>query len=245
MSRRGEIRSRVEIRGRNRMPRGRGVRAVVRRQPADQPGDAGCDRSDQQADGLQEMRGQDGAGLMAAPAHCWSCWRRCLSAAGRCSRSGSPDASRRVGNCAADRSPGRRRRCRVRSPMTCGGRATIRNSRRSFRMRSMATRSRCNTNQCLTCHARQFIEGSGAPMISVTHFMDRDGQVLADVTPRRYFCTACHVPQTDAQPLVANTFRDALAAEAVSMRCAAGCGLAWPCSGRSCARPPPASASVF
>ena len=38
------------------------------------------------------------------------------------------------------------------------------------------------TNQCLTCHARQFIEGSGAPMISVTHFMDRDGQVLADVT---------------------------------------------------------------
>ncbi len=69
-----------------------------------------------------------------------------------------------------------------------------------------------HTNQCLTCHARQFIEGSGAPMISVTHFMDRDGQVLADVTPRRYFCNACHVPQTDAQPLVRNTFRDALQA---------------------------------
>ena len=66
-------------------------------------------------------------------------------------------------------------------------------------------------NQCLTCHARQFIEGSGAPMISVTHFMDRDGQVLADVGPRRYFCNACHVSQTDAQPLVRNTFRDALA----------------------------------
>jgi cytochrome c-type protein NapB len=68
-----------------------------------------------------------------------------------------------------------------------------------------------HTNQCLTCHARQFIEGSGAPMISVTHFMDRDGQVLADVGPRRYFCNACHVSQTDAQPLVRNTFRDALA----------------------------------
>ena len=25
----------------------------------------------------------------------------------------------------------------------------------------------------------------------------RDGQVLSDVTPRRYFCTACHVPQSD------------------------------------------------
>ena len=58
------------------------------------------------------------------------------------------------------------------------------------------------TNRCLDCHRRQFTEGSGAPMISITHFMDRDSQVLADVTPRRYFCTACHVPQTDAQPLV-------------------------------------------
>lgn len=66
------------------------------------------------------------------------------------------------------------------------------------------------TNRCLDCHRRQFTEGSGAPMISVTHFMDRDNQVLADVTPRRYFCTACHVSQTDAQPLVPNTFEDML-----------------------------------
>ena len=64
------------------------------------------------------------------------------------------------------------------------------------------------TNRCLDCHRRQYTEGSGAPMISVTHFMNRDGQVLADVTPRRYFCTACHVPQTDAKPLVENTFED-------------------------------------
>jgi cytochrome c-type protein NapB len=64
------------------------------------------------------------------------------------------------------------------------------------------------TNRCLDCHRRQFTEGSGAPMISVTHFMDRNGQVLADVTPRRYFCTECHVPQTDARPLVPNTFQD-------------------------------------
>ncbi|HET7880962.1 MAG TPA: nitrate reductase cytochrome c-type subunit [Acetobacteraceae bacterium] len=70
-----------------------------------------------------------------------------------------------------------------------------------------------HTNRCLTCHSRQYIEGSGAPMISVTHFMDRDGQVLADVTPRRYFCNACHVSQADVQPLVPNTFRDALQAK--------------------------------
>jgi cytochrome c-type protein NapB len=64
------------------------------------------------------------------------------------------------------------------------------------------------TNRCLDCHRRQYTEASGAPMISVTHFMDRDGQVLADVTPRRYFCTACHVTQTDARPLVPSTFQD-------------------------------------
>lgn len=68
------------------------------------------------------------------------------------------------------------------------------------------------TNRCLECHRRQYTEASGAPMISITHFMDRDGQVLADVTPRRYFCTACHVQQTDARPLVPSTFTDMMAA---------------------------------
>ena len=67
-----------------------------------------------------------------------------------------------------------------------------------------------NANRCLDCHRRQFVEGSGAPMISITHFMTREGQMLADVAPRRYFCTTCHVPQTDAEPLVENEFRDML-----------------------------------
>lgn len=65
-----------------------------------------------------------------------------------------------------------------------------------------------NTNRCLSCHKREFTEGSGAPMISVTHYITRDGQMLADVSPRRYFCTACHVPQATNQPLVGNTFKD-------------------------------------
>lgn len=65
-----------------------------------------------------------------------------------------------------------------------------------------------NTNRCLSCHKREFTQGSGAPMISVTHYMTRQGQMLADVSPRRYFCTACHVPQADTQPLVGNSFRD-------------------------------------
>ena len=47
-----------------------------------------------------------------------------------------------------------------------------------------------------------------APPVSVTHYMDRDDQFLAEVSSRRYFCLQCHVVQTDAEPLVANGFRD-------------------------------------
>lgn len=63
-----------------------------------------------------------------------------------------------------------------------------------------------NANKCLTCHTREFTAQSQAPMISITHFMDRDSQILATVTPRRYFCTQCHVTQADAPDLVENQF---------------------------------------
>jgi cytochrome c-type protein NapB len=45
-------------------------------------------------------------------------------------------------------------------------------------------------------------------MISITHFSDRDGQFLASVSPRRYFCTQCHVPQHNVQVPVKNDFVD-------------------------------------
>jgi cytochrome c-type protein NapB len=38
--------------------------------------------------------------------------------------------------------------------------------------------------------------------------MDRDGNFLAEVSPRRYFCEQCHVTQVDARPLVDNTYED-------------------------------------
>jgi cytochrome c-type protein NapB len=65
-----------------------------------------------------------------------------------------------------------------------------------------------NSNRCMTCHTRQYTEASQAPMISITHYIDREGQVLATVSPRRYFCTQCHVPQTNAKPMVENRFVD-------------------------------------
>ncbi|HBU97356.1 nitrate reductase cytochrome c-type subunit [Thalassospira lucentensis] len=65
-----------------------------------------------------------------------------------------------------------------------------------------------NANKCLSCHARSRTGESGAPMVSITHFMDRDNQFLAAVSPRRYFCTQCHVPQKEVKPLVDNDFVD-------------------------------------
>jgi cytochrome c-type protein NapB len=65
-----------------------------------------------------------------------------------------------------------------------------------------------NSNKCLTCHARARTAESQAPMVSITHFMDRDGQFLASISPRRFFCTECHVPQNVTNPPVSNDFVD-------------------------------------
>ena len=62
-------------------------------------------------------------------------------------------------------------------------------------------------NKCLTCHSWANYKKAGATKISQTHFEDRTGDVHANVAARRYFCTQCHVPQVDAQPLVENTFQ--------------------------------------
>ena len=63
------------------------------------------------------------------------------------------------------------------------------------------------SNKCLSCHSWKNYREAGATKISQTHFEDRDKHVLANVSARRYFCTQCHVPQVNAQPLVENKFQ--------------------------------------
>ena len=63
-------------------------------------------------------------------------------------------------------------------------------------------------NKCMSCHSRKRTEESQAPMISVTHYMNREGNFLANVSPRRYFCDQCHVTQTEANSVVENDFED-------------------------------------
>lgn len=63
-----------------------------------------------------------------------------------------------------------------------------------------------NYNKCMDCHAWQKSKEAGATKVSATHFKTRDGVELDSISPRRYFCNQCHVPQSDAKPLVNNTY---------------------------------------
>ena len=64
-------------------------------------------------------------------------------------------------------------------------------------------------NKCMDCHAWNRYKETGATKVSMTHFKTRDGNEMSNISPRRYFCMQCHVPQADAKPLVANKFKPA------------------------------------
>lgn len=66
-----------------------------------------------------------------------------------------------------------------------------------------------NFNKCMDCHAWNRYKETGATKVSMTHFKTREGQELSNISPRRYFCMQCHVPQADAKPLVGNKFKPA------------------------------------
>ena len=229
VSRRGEIRSRVETRGRNKMPPGRRLRALLRREPAHQQGDARRDGPDLEADRLQEMRregrwppsprtrrrapaGREAATMkrhrpavaarcLAVPAggrHAWPSRSAALAATRPASRARAVHAGDAG---AADAAAGHRRR-------PARG-ATTPTSRRSSRTPSRATRSTSTPTSACPATARRFTEQSQAPMISVTHYQDRDGNFLGGVAP-----AALRLPRLPRAadrrraPLVENRFTD-------------------------------------
>ena len=67
-------------------------------------------------------------------------------------------------------------------------------------------------NPCLACHGPESYKAVKAPKVADSHFRDRDGKILSEVSAARHQCTSCHVPQADAKPLVENTFRGDIAA---------------------------------
>lgn len=65
-------------------------------------------------------------------------------------------------------------------------------------------------NQCMQCHDWPYNVDQGAPKISETHYISREGVALDKVSPRRWFCNQCHVPQSNARDLVRNDFKSAI-----------------------------------
>ncbi len=66
-----------------------------------------------------------------------------------------------------------------------------------------------NFNKCMDCHSKDRAPETGATRVGQSHYLDRDGKKHDNISPRRYFCMQCHVPQFDAKPLVENTYKPA------------------------------------
>ncbi|MEJ8845910.1 nitrate reductase cytochrome c-type subunit [Variovorax rhizosphaerae] len=75
-----------------------------------------------------------------------------------------------------------------------------------------------NFNKCMDCHARDKSAFSLAIPVSATHYIDRDGKALQQISTRRYFCLQCHFAQEPVQPIVDNGFEnvDTLAKKAAA-----------------------------
>ena len=67
-------------------------------------------------------------------------------------------------------------------------------------------------NFCVLCHASGDTSPEAPPQAPASHFTDlrsAEHTVSDSVAGARWVCTSCHVPQTDAPPLVGNTFGSA------------------------------------
>jgi nitrate reductase (cytochrome), electron transfer subunit len=59
-------------------------------------------------------------------------------------------------------------------------------------------------NGCIRCHTTTGKKVRGAPAVPVSHIAVPAGDKPA-LAGKRWNCTACHAPQADVKPLVANT----------------------------------------
>ena len=62
-------------------------------------------------------------------------------------------------------------------------------------------------NPCIACHGPDNYKAARAPKLAGSHLKEHDAKTPSELSQAWYQCTACHVPQVDAKPLVQNTFR--------------------------------------
>lgn len=66
-----------------------------------------------------------------------------------------------------------------------------------------------DNNTCVGCHDKSVAADIGATPLPATHYYDfRQNKNTGDlISDSRFNCTQCHVPQSDAKPIVGNTFK--------------------------------------
>lgn len=67
-------------------------------------------------------------------------------------------------------------------------------------------------NMCVTCHSPDFAAAMNATPVPDSHLYDtfsknKKQKVGKEIVASRYNCNLCHVPMTNAQPLVGNNFK--------------------------------------
>ncbi|NDJ27893.1 nitrate reductase [Campylobacter sp. MIT 19-121] len=75
-------------------------------------------------------------------------------------------------------------------------------------------------NMCLSCHDKAIAADVGATAMPMTHYFDfQAGKATGDeVSNERFNCIQCHVPQSNAKPLVGNTFKPEFKSEEAKKR---------------------------
>ncbi|EJK3601909.1 nitrate reductase cytochrome c-type subunit [Campylobacter jejuni] len=66
-----------------------------------------------------------------------------------------------------------------------------------------------DNNMCLSCHDKAIAADASATPLPASHYYDfRHNKTTGDmISDSRFNCTQCHVPQSDAKPLVGNSFK--------------------------------------
>lgn len=59
-------------------------------------------------------------------------------------------------------------------------------------------------HECMECHTNNKKAPKEAPKMKPSHYTNQAGKVMKTVYQGRYFCFQCHVPQSDAKPIVKN-----------------------------------------
>ncbi len=64
-------------------------------------------------------------------------------------------------------------------------------------------------NTCLNCHLPQNAEAFGVVPIPKDHFVDnfKNNKKIRRIAGSRYFCTTCHTPQANVNPIIENKFK--------------------------------------